>query len=337
MSRSQQNQTFNTAQGENQTYNTNAQQAFDKAQQGVTGYGSQLAKFASSNPYVQGGQYQTVQNQELADTANAGANATKQAIEGASVRTGANLGGAVAGAQEVAQQNQRTMGTQEAQANAQRIASEAGYNQTSLGGYQTEQQMQDQLAAQQAGAAQNALGTQEQAANTPSFTDMLGQGLISAGSSFAAGYGSSLCPAEGSLMLMADGTRKRIETLTVGEKILGIDMHPQTIQMIVSATVPLVAYTGTDGFKGRSSRSHALMLSTGGFTAAEEADGAEVCGFGGPILITSVKDAGIGPVFNIVTDGGHTYNADGFWALGMSLPEIMAGTEQHQQFAEGVR
>lgn len=178
MSRSQQNQTFNQGQQENQTYNTNAQNAFNQAQQGVSNYGSQLAKFSSSNPYTQGGEFQTAQNQQLADTANAGANQTAQAIQSAAVRTGSNPAGAIAASEEVAQQNQRTLGDQQAKANQERIGAEAGYNAKALAGYQTQQQMQDQLAQQQASAAQGALGTQEQAANTPSFGDMLGAGLI---------------------------------------------------------------------------------------------------------------------------------------------------------------
>lgn len=178
MSRSQQNQTYDTASNENQTYNTDAQKSFTNAQQGITDYGNQLAKFSAANPYVQGGEYQTTTNQQLAGTAAGTADATKQAVEGAAVRTGSNMGGAVAGAEEAAQQAQRTLGTQEASANQNRIGSEAGYNEKSLAGYQNLQQMQDQIAQQEAAAAQGALGTQESAANTPSFTDMLGAGLI---------------------------------------------------------------------------------------------------------------------------------------------------------------
>lgn len=46
MSRCQQNHVFSTAQGENQTYNTQAQQAFNLSQQDAGNFASQLAKFS---------------------------------------------------------------------------------------------------------------------------------------------------------------------------------------------------------------------------------------------------------------------------------------------------
>lgn len=321
MSRSQQGQVFQQGQQENQTYNQNAQDAFNKAQGDVGTFQGQLSKFASSNPYTQGGEFQTAQNQNLADVSQGTADATKQAVESAAVRTGANMGGAVAGAEEVAQQNQRTLGNQVANANQARIGSEAGYNEKALQGYQTAQQMQDQLAQQQASAAQGALGTTEQAANTPSFTDMLGQGLISAGDSFAGAY----CPAEGSLILMADQTSVPIEQLAVGDELQGLDGLPQKVLAIRRAVVPVMLFVSDTGSRGRASRSHALALPLGGFTsvAASKDKRVRAAGYTSARII-SVYDDGVAPVYNVITDGSHTYNADGFWALGMSAEEYDA-------------
>ncbi|MGO9316981.1 MAG: HNH endonuclease [Terracidiphilus sp.] len=46
MGRGQQNQVFNTAHGENETYNTQAKQAFNLPQQDAGNFESQLAKFS---------------------------------------------------------------------------------------------------------------------------------------------------------------------------------------------------------------------------------------------------------------------------------------------------
>ena len=212
MSRSQEGQTFNTAAAQNATNSAGSQTAFNAVpgdiatEQGDIGtFQSQLGKFASANPYVQGGEFQTAQNQQLADTAAGVSDATKQAVEGASVRTGANVGGAVAGAEEAAQQAQRTMGGQVAGANQERIGQEAGYNEKALGGYQVVPGMQgqvtgqqEQLANQQGELAQGALSDEEKAAQTPSFMESLGQGLIQSGVGFASGFGSGYGKALGS-------------------------------------------------------------------------------------------------------------------------------------------
>jgi hypothetical protein len=192
MSRSQQGQVYNTTQANAATDTTNSAASQAQAQADIGANQAALSKFQSSNPYQAGGEFQTTQNQQLADTAAGVADSTKQAVEGASVRTGANVGGAVAGAEEAAQQAQRTLGGQEANANQTRIGDEAGYNETALSAGNTIEGQQDTLAQQQAQQAQGETGTEEQAANTPSFSDMLGQGLISAGTSFAGGFGGAV-------------------------------------------------------------------------------------------------------------------------------------------------
>jgi len=185
MSRSQEGQTFNTAAAQNATNSAGSQTAFNAVpgdiatEQGDIGtFQSQLGKFAAANPYVQGGEFQTAQNQQLADTAAGVSDATKQAVEGASVRTGANVGGAVAGAEEAAQQAQRTMGGQVAGATQERIGQEAGYNEKALGGYQAVPGMQGQVTGQQEGLAKDegelaagALGTEQKAGEMPSWLE----------------------------------------------------------------------------------------------------------------------------------------------------------------------
>lgn len=178
MSRSQQNQVFNTTQQNAATLEQGGQQGVTAAQKDIGTFQGQLAKFQAANPFVQGGEYQTAQNAALTGTAAGTAQAAKQNVESAAVRTGQNVGGSVAAGEEMQQASQRELGTEEAQANQSRIGQEAGYNENALKGYQTAETMQDQLAQQQLQAAQGQTGTEEQAANTPSFSDMLGQQLI---------------------------------------------------------------------------------------------------------------------------------------------------------------
>lgn len=180
MSRAQQGAVGDTAAAENTSYNTNAQDAFKDAGADIGDYASAVGAFKAANPYVQGGTVQTADNQELADTAAGQAQAAGQAVQSAAVRTGQNAGGAIAATEQMQQQNERSLVGQEAAANKDTAAADTGYGQAVLGATGNVEGMQNSLATEQAGAAQGALGTQETAAQTPSFLDELGQGLIGA-------------------------------------------------------------------------------------------------------------------------------------------------------------
>src|SRR6185437_1588112 len=91
-----------------------------------------LSKFASSNPYVQGGEFETATNKELADTANSTANAAKAHEQALAQRTGQNPQAAVAAGEAEQQAAQRTLADQEAKATEGRVGKEAGYNQQVL-------------------------------------------------------------------------------------------------------------------------------------------------------------------------------------------------------------
>lgn len=193
MSRSQQGAVVQQAGDENKTYNQNAQTSFNTTQGDVTDFGKATNKFVAANPYIQGGEYQTSSNQILGDTAAGLAQSTGQGIQGAAVRTGQNAGGAIAATENMEEANMRGLSAEQAKANQDRIAGETKYDETGLGLKATGVGMQDELSTQQAGAAQGALGTQEQAAQTPSFMDQLGSGLIQAGVGFASNYAKPGC------------------------------------------------------------------------------------------------------------------------------------------------
>ncbi len=197
MSRGQQGQVFKTGQQQNQQYNNEAQTSFDTTQKDIGSYGAAVGQFRASNPYQQGGQAQTVENQQLSDTAAGMAESAGQAVQGAAVRTGQNPAGAIAATENMDIQNQRALAGEEAGATERRLAADTGYKAAGLSGVADVAKMQDTVAEQQAKAAQGALGTEEDAAKTPSFMDELGQGLITAGSNFAGGYGAGMGKAAG--------------------------------------------------------------------------------------------------------------------------------------------
>ena len=179
MSRAQETQTEDTASSQNKGYFNNAQNSYANAQNDVGDYQDQLAKYASSNPYVQGGQFQTSQNQVLANTADAGARAAGERLQGQALRTGQNSAGDVAATEQMEQQGTRDLSSEEAKANQQRIGAGAAYNKGILSATAVPAQMETSLSGQQAGAAGGALNTQQKAAETPSWWDQFGDAAAS--------------------------------------------------------------------------------------------------------------------------------------------------------------
>lgn len=323
MSRAQQGQVLNTAQGENQTYNQNAQTSFDTTQGDIDSYGKAVGAFSAANPYGQGGAVQTAQNQEASDTAAGQAQAAGQAVQSAAVRTGQNAGGAIAATENMEEQNARNLAGQEASDTVGRAAADTSYQSAVLGDTAQVANMQDTLSQQQAGAAQGALGTEEQAAQTPSFLDELGQGLITGG----AQVGAAFCPAKGSLYLMADTTEIPVEQLKVGDRLAGIDGEDQIVEEIQFAESPILKVTLDDGTVVRNSRVHAFALPFGGFTVAVHSMGKTIRTKAGRAKVIRIENDGVDTVFNVITDGSHTYRADGVWALGVGEAERHVGMD----------
>jgi hypothetical protein len=193
------NTSFTNAQSDIGTMQTDV----NKTQADVNGYGAQLDQFKANNPYVQGGQAETVENQQLADTAAGQAESGGETLQSQAARTGQNAGGAIAATEHMKEDNARTLMGQEADATAGRIAAGTGYGEALLGGEATKTGLQggvegeqagvegaqEQLGATEGGLAQGALNTEEGAAQTPSFMDELGQGVIKAGVNFAGKFG----------------------------------------------------------------------------------------------------------------------------------------------------
>jgi len=180
MSRGQQGQVFNTAMGENKNYNALANTSFNAAQQDITGFGNELNAFKANNPYVQGGQVETAQNQELADTAAGFAENAGQMLQANAVRSGQNAGGAIAATERMQHENQRALADEEARATAQRVGSGVGYNEAVLGGREKMEGMQNQIAEEEGKLAEGALSPAEEAAKTKSFAEEFGDPFANA-------------------------------------------------------------------------------------------------------------------------------------------------------------
>jgi hypothetical protein len=185
MSRGQSTQTFNTAASQNAANFGNAQSALGQSQNDIGNYQKQLASFVSGNPYTAGGEYDQTINTGLANTSDAGSNSLQGALQSQAMRTGQNSAADTATAASSAQQNTRNLSSSLASAQQQRISDEAGYNQQALSASAVPAQMESSLYGTAGGQANQELGTEEGAAQTPSFWDTLG-------GSFASGFGGGL-------------------------------------------------------------------------------------------------------------------------------------------------
>ena len=135
------------------------------------------------------------------------------------------------------------------------------------------------------------------------------------------------CPAQGSLYLTPDGERK-VEDLVVGGLLTGIDGESQTIEEIQSGWAPVLRVTTEDGHTVRNSRVHAYALPYGGFVVATKSLNKAIKTGDGDSKVISVQPDGIDIIFNVITDGSHTYRADGVWALGVGEAERYTSMEE---------
>lgn len=192
MSRAQQGAIESTETGNSATSTTAATASQAAEQADINSGQSQLAKFAANNPYVQGGQAQTVEDQQIANTADATATGAAAKNQQQAQRTGQNATAGVAAGEAEAQQAQRTAGSEEASATQSRLASGSQYGEDVLKAGDTLTAEQANLSSNLTGEAQGQENTAETAAQTPSFLDELGQGLIGGADAFAGGYGQAL-------------------------------------------------------------------------------------------------------------------------------------------------
>ncbi len=177
MSRGQSTQAFNTAANQNATDAGNAQSAFGSTQNAIGNFNNQLANFVSGNPFTKGGEFDQTINTGLANVSDAGANSLSGALQSQAQRTGQNSAADAATAAAGAQQNTRNLSGALAQAQQQRIAGEAGFNQAALGASAVPIGANQSLFGTSTNGANSTLGEEIQAAKTPSFLDELGNSV----------------------------------------------------------------------------------------------------------------------------------------------------------------
>jgi hypothetical protein len=204
--------------------------------------------------------------------------------------------------------NSSVAGIADANLQAQEMASIAGESASLT---ETGEQMQESMIQGIAAPAEN-YTAQEQMEPW----EIAGASIEAAGN-----IAGAICPAKGSLYLVPGDKEVPVETLKVGDEIMGIDGEAQVIEEIQTAQVPILRVTTDNGFTARNSRVHAFALPAGGFVVAIHALGKTLLTTTGKGKVISVEDAGVETVFNIITNGSHTYRADGIWALGVGEAE----------------
>lgn len=152
----------------------------------------------------------------------------------------------------------------------------------------------------------------------------------------ATGAANLFCPALGSLYTTAFDGQVKVENLKVGDYLIGIDNNPQEIKEIESAIAPILRIETENGLVGRNSRVHTFALPSGGFVEATEALGKIIRTVLGDSLVVSVEPAGTDLVFSVITDGSHTYLADGLWALGVGKAERVTTTDEWAKFGKNL-
>jgi hypothetical protein len=164
--------------------------------------------------------------------------------------------------------------------------------------------------------------------------------LMSTLGGVAAGVGgaaiSTFCPVEGSLYLMADGSEKLVERLIVGEQIRGVDGEAQTIEEIQIGLCHAIQVSTENGYVVRNSPTHAFVLPAGGFTVAARSMGKTISTADGPSKVVGIESIGIARVFNVITDGSHSYRADGVWALGVGEAERHVSMPEWREIGEQI-
>jgi|SRR5579862_877730 len=163
-----------------------------------------------------------------------------------------------------------------------------------------------------AGSSSAALyGTAGQYHPSP-FGSIAGSALQAGGTVGAA----AMCPAEGSLIRMADYTRKKVEDLKNGDLLQGIDGKPDELLSDPQPSVQEVCEVYISDAKTRVSLTHAFVRKAGGYAIAARALGEVVDTDFGPRGIVEVRMTGERLVcFHLFLKRSHSYNCDGYWSL----------------------
>lgn len=180
MSRAQQSAVIDTAKADSASDQTAAETARTAENADIGNYQAQLSKFAASNPYTQGGEYDTAEDKKLSSVADAGSAAIANQEGLIAKRSGMNAAAPAAIAAEAARANERDLSAEEGQTTQTRIADKAGYDDKVLGATEVPAQLEAGLYGTSLAGAGGTLNTEAGAAQTPGFWDTLGDSFAKA-------------------------------------------------------------------------------------------------------------------------------------------------------------
>lgn len=148
---------------------------------------------------------------------------------------------------------------------------------------------------------------------TPSTLNSIIGAAGTAGS--GAAMGATMCPADGSMILMADGSLKKVELIVAGDLVLGMDILADEV-IDIQPTLQSVCLVSAAERQTTVSESHTFERHDGGYAFALKSEGEMLSLVGGGQRVVSVI-----PLMekkmcrHIMLKRSHGYCSDGFWSL----------------------
>ena len=127
---------------------------------------------------------------------------------------------------------------------------------------------------------------------------------------------AAICPAEGSQILMSDGRRISIEHIKRGDKVVGIDGHPDEVVEDSIQSVQDVVVIRTAENTATVSLTHAFVRHSGGYAIAAKCLGEVLDTDFGPRTVLEVRRLKEKMACrHIMLKRSHGYNCSGIWSL----------------------
>lgn len=143
----------------------------------------------------------------------------------------------------------------------------------------------------------------------------IGAGGAMGSAGIAAAASNPNCPADGSMILMADNTLKKVEELKAGDRVLGMDRRGDEV-IDVYPTSQAVCTIFTKSKNVTVSQSHTFVRHDGGYCFALKARGEILDIEEGSEAVIEVRQVEVNVVCrHIMLKRSHGYCCDGFWSL----------------------
>lgn len=316
MGRSESKQVVNQGTAQSAQDQKNAQVALADTNKSVTDYKKDLDSFMKfgRQTYGAGGEYQRDQNTIANTTAAAGQTNLTGNLALNAMRTGENTAGYAGTAEESQRQSSRDLTNQLATADTTRLGQLTNLEQFGVQASSLPASVQSGLYGTSVGGSGNQLNAAGGAARTPGFWDTLAPALVQG----AATVGAAACPCEGSLILMADDTKKRVEELKDGDLLwpMGFSAPPNVVLFRPQPLKrPCFEIVTQGGLRHKASSTHAVALMCGGYAFMPELMGQTVmCGKVSDVVV-EVNDIGEQTVYEMNIGGSHCYQADDIWII----------------------